>query len=161
MWQRNLQCICTFRAAQEKQRLTSQVTVSPGSQAARLFRLKNQHEFNRKSQNKLMWGCVRAAGSMAWPTKDAGLARFLDDCDVAELRVASREWREAIDATLTRLRPLYVPCPLWSSRWVGVSLLRSIVPCLAPIKQHHTILHLLLHPGCFLGSSHCSWTTAS
>jgi hypothetical protein len=73
---------------------------------------------------------------MAWPTKDACLARFLEDCDVAELRVASREWREAIDATLTRLRPLYVPCPLWSSRWVGVSLLLSIIPCWTPYNKN-------------------------
>jgi hypothetical protein len=54
---------------------------------------------------------------MVWECKDASVARFLDDTDISELRVVSKDWRDAVDATLTRLRPVSLRCPHLSSRY--------------------------------------------
>jgi hypothetical protein len=54
----------------------------------------------------------------AWDIKDLGVVNFgLDDRCIAELRAASKDWRAAVDATLTRLRPLSLSCPHLSSRY--------------------------------------------
>jgi len=53
---------------------------------------------------------ARSCMAMAWPTKDAGVAQYLDDSSISELRASSAEWRDAIDATLTRLRPVSIEC---------------------------------------------------
>lgn len=54
---------------------------------------------------------------MMWESKDACLAQYLDDSDISELRAASKDWRAAVDATLTRLRPISLRCPHLSSRY--------------------------------------------
>lgn len=54
---------------------------------------------------------------MAWESKDACVARFLEDSDISELRAASKDWKAAIDATLTRLRPLSLRCPFLTPRY--------------------------------------------
>jgi hypothetical protein len=55
--------------------------------------------------------------AMAWESKDACVARFLEDSDISELRAASKDWRAAIDATLIRLRPLSLRCPFITTRY--------------------------------------------
>jgi hypothetical protein len=59
----------------------------------------------------------RASCKMVWECKDASVARFLPDTDVSELRAVSKDWRDAVDATLTRLRPVSLRCPHLSSRY--------------------------------------------
>lgn len=53
---------------------------------------------------------ARSYMAMAWASKDACVAQWLDDSAISELRASSSEWRDAIDATLTRLRPVSIEC---------------------------------------------------
>lgn len=46
--------------------------------------------------------------TMVYEVKDVGLAQWLEDSDIRQLRAASKDWRAAVDSTLTRLRPVDV-----------------------------------------------------